>query len=153
MILMLGQLIEYYIEKIFIEKFSCSKANFGLLHWQGRNLAYSMLITVLYHIWSQGHREPCNEIGFQSLVKHIVGIWTWSLWIWSWSNALAGFPVEGSGVQNHWMAPRLTQLFILSRLMKLVPGTTGDLVLKSELSLRRGSLALRQLNPIHKKEL
>ena len=26
---MLGQLIEYYIEKIFMEKFGCPKANFG----------------------------------------------------------------------------------------------------------------------------
>ena len=34
---MLGQVIEYYIEKIFMEKFGCSKANFGqqtvLLTW------------------------------------------------------------------------------------------------------------------------
>ena len=47
---MLGQLIEYYIEKIFKENSGCPKANFGLLHWLGDSLAYSVLITVLYLI-------------------------------------------------------------------------------------------------------
>ena len=42
---MLGHLIEYYIEKILEEKLGCIKANFGLLHWQGDSLAYSLLIT------------------------------------------------------------------------------------------------------------
>ena len=40
----------------------------------------------------------------------------------------------------------------LPRSTKSVPGSPGDLVLKSKLSLRSGSVALRQLNPIHKKE-
>ena len=50
MVLMLGQLIEYYIENILEEKFNCPKTNFGLLHWQRDSLAYSMLITarILY---------------------------------------------------------------------------------------------------------
>ena len=50
MILMLAQLIEYYIEKVIEERFGCLKANFSLLHWQGDSLAYSMLITafILY---------------------------------------------------------------------------------------------------------
>ena len=30
----------------------------------------------------------------------------------------AGFPIQGSRVQNHWVAPRLTQSFILSRSVK-----------------------------------
>ena len=38
MILMLGQLIEYYIEEILEEKFGCLKTNFVLLHWQGDSL-------------------------------------------------------------------------------------------------------------------
>ena len=38
MILMLGQLIEYYIEEILEEKIGCLKTNFGLLHWQGDSL-------------------------------------------------------------------------------------------------------------------
>ena len=32
------------------------------------------------------------------------------------------------------------------------PGTPGDLVVKKQLSPRDCSVALRQLNPIHKKE-
>ena len=50
MVLILVQLIKYYIEKMFIEKFSCPKANFGPLHRQGDSLAYSMIITVFYLI-------------------------------------------------------------------------------------------------------
>ena len=30
----------------------------------------------------------------------------------------AGFPIQGSRVQNHWVAPRSTQPFILPRLVK-----------------------------------
>ena len=47
---MLGQLIEYYIQNIFVEKFGCPKANFYLLHWQGDSLAYLLLMTALYLI-------------------------------------------------------------------------------------------------------
>ena len=48
MIFTFGQLIEYYIEKIFVEKFGRPKAKFGLIHWQRDSLAYSVLITALY---------------------------------------------------------------------------------------------------------
>ena len=44
---MLDQLIEDCIENILMEKFGCSKANFGLLNWQGDHLAYSILITAI----------------------------------------------------------------------------------------------------------
>ena len=142
---MLGQLIEYYIEKISMEKFGCPKVNFGLLHWQGDSLAYSILMTILYLIWSKGHWEPYNEVDSQSLAKHI-RIWTWNLWIQCWSNGLAGYLSEGSSVQNHWVASRSTQPYILSRSMKWVPDTPGDLVVKSKLSPHKASAALRQLN-------
>ena len=60
------------------------------------------------------------------------------------------FPIQGSFVQNHWVALRLTQSFILQRLIKWVPGISGNLVVKSKLLLEV-TLTLRQLNPIHKK--
>ena len=41
--------------------------------------------------------------------------------------------------------------FILPRLIKLVPVTPSDSVVKSKLSPFHGSVALGQLNPIHKK--
>ena len=63
----------------------------------------------------------------------------------------AGFPVQESRVQSHWVAPRLIHLFILLWLIKLVPRTPGNLVVKSKLSPWSRSVALRQLNPIHKK--
>ena len=46
----------------------------------------------------------------------------------------AGFPIQGSRVQNHWVAPRSTQPFILS-----VPEISGNLVVKSKLPPRSGS--------------
>ena len=44
-----------------------------------------------------------------------------------------GFPIQASHVRNHWEAPRLTQPFILLRSIKLVPGISGNLVVKSKL--------------------
>ena len=55
------------------------------------------------------------------------------------------------GTQNHWLAPRSTQPFILPRLINWMPGTPGNWRVKSKHSPRSGSAALRQLNPIHKK--
>ena len=51
----------------------------------------------------------------------------------------AGFPIQGSRVQNHWVAPRSTQPFILPRSIKWVPGISGKLVVKSKLPPRSGS--------------
>ena len=45
------------MEEIFVEKFDCPKAKFGLLHWQGDSLAYSVLIIAIYLIWSNGDAE------------------------------------------------------------------------------------------------
>ena len=61
------------------------------------------------------------------------------------------FPIYGSQVQNHWVAPRLIQPFVLLRLMKCVWRTSGDLVVESKLPPSGDSADLRQLNPIHKK--
>ena len=63
----------------------------------------------------------------------------------------AGFPIQGSRVQNHWVAPRSTQPFILPWSIKWVPGISGNLVVKSKLPPRSGSVALRQMYPNHKK--
>ena len=51
MVLMLGQLVEYYIEDILEEKFDCPKTNFGLLNWQGDSLAYSLHLSYMIQ-WS-----------------------------------------------------------------------------------------------------
>ena len=45
---------------------------------------------------------------------------------------LSRFQIQGSRAQNHWVAPRLTQPFILSRSKKWVLGTSGNLVVKSK---------------------
>ena len=63
------------------------------------------------------------------------------------------FSIQESHVQNHWVAPRSTQPFILLRLIKWVPGNSGEVVVKNKLPHQSGSLALKQLNPIHKKGL
>ena len=49
-----------------------------------------------------------------------------------------GFPIKGSHVQNHWVVPRSTQPFFFLRLIKLVPGISGNLVVKSKLPSRIG---------------
>ena len=49
------------------------------------------------------------------------------------------FIIQGSCVQNHWAAPRLTQPFILLSLITLVPGISGNLVMKSKLPPRSGT--------------
>ena len=54
-----------------------------------------------------------------------------------------------SRVQNYGVPSRSTQPFILLRLLKWVPGISGNLVVKSKLSPRSGSISLRQLKPIH----
>ena len=58
---------------------------------------------------------------------------------------------QWSSGQNLRVAQKSTQLFIPLRSIECVPVTPGDLVIKSKLSPYRGSVALRQLNPIHKK--
>ena len=47
-------------------------------------------------------------------------------------------PIQRFRVQNHWMAPRSTQPFILLRSIKRVPGIFGNLVVKSKLLFRSG---------------
>ena len=64
-----------------------------------------------------------------------------------------GFLIEGSLVQNHWVAPRSTQPFILLTLGNCVRGTPGNLLVRSKLPPRSGSISLRQLIPIHEKSL
>ena len=44
----------------------------------------------------------------------------------------AGFPILKSCVQNHWVAPRSTQPFILPRSVKWVPGISRNLLVKSK---------------------
>ena len=56
--------------------------------------------------------------------------------------------VQGSWVQNQWLAPRSIQAFILQRSIKWVQGPSGDLVVKTKLSPHSGSVALRQLNKV-----
>ena len=54
------------------------------------------------------------------------------------SGSIAGFPIQGPRVQNHWVDPRWTQPFILPRSIKWVPGISGNLVVKSKLPPRSG---------------
>ena len=60
-----------------------------------------------------------------------------------------GYWIPDPGV--HWVVLRSTQPFILLRSIKWVPGTPGYLVVKSKLFPCRGSVAFRQLNPVHRK--
>ena len=68
-----------------------------------------------------------------------------------WSSGYgARFPIQRFWGQNHWLAPRSTQPFTLSRSIKLVAGTLGKWVVKSKLSPDSGSVVLRQLSTTHR---
>ena len=60
----------------------------------------------------------------------------------------AGFPIQGSQVQNHWVAPRSAQSFIFPRLINWI---SWKLSRKSKLTPGGRSVALEWLNPIHKR--
>ena len=51
----------------------------------------------------------------------------------------AGFSIQGSRVQNHWVAPKLIQPFILPRSIKWVPGISVSWMVKSKLPPWSGS--------------
>ena len=48
-------------------------------------------------------------------------------------------PIQGSRAENHWVAPRLTQLFILPKSIRWVPEISENLVVKSKLPPQSGS--------------
>ena len=57
---------------------------------------------------------------------------------------------QGSHVQNHWVAPRSTQSFILPRLIKWVSIISGNLLVKTKLSPQKhtgSSLEVVEPNP------
>ena len=59
--------------------------------------------------------------------------------------------IQESQIQNYWVALRSIHPFILLRSIKCVPGIPGGWVVKSKLSPRSSSVALRQSKLIHKK--
>ena len=67
----------YYFSVFFKLLFSCPMINFGLLL---RGNLHLMLITVVLHIWPEGHKEPCNEVGSLNLVKCLVGFKLGTFW-------------------------------------------------------------------------
>ena len=144
--MILGQLIEYY-ENIFMEKFGCTKDNFGLTDLQVISIGYSMWFTALYFIWTiwteDPQKPPRNEAESQSLAKRVIRIHSWKFWNSSWSNSRLPNPRDPGS--NHCVAPRLTQTFILPRWTKWIPANPVDLVVKSKMSPGSGSVAMRQV--------
>ena len=69
-----GKLFIYI--SIYTYIYHCLKANFGLLNWQEDSHAYLMLISVFYLTWSKGYRDPLYYVESQSLVRHIMKVWT-----------------------------------------------------------------------------
>ena len=119
--------------------------------------------------WKPPPRKPtCNFVktwfyrrteGFKTFLMWYKEVWkkntaenlmkTWWILVWGWffkrikeqwpSGQGAGFPIQASRVQNHWVAPRSSQPFILPRSIKWVPEISGNLVVKSKLPPRSGS--------------
>ena len=101
---MLHQLVEYYIAIISVEKSSCPKAKFSLLHWQEDSPALLMLISALHLVWSNTHPEPWIEVAPHDLAKHIIRVWISYLCFRSWSNCLVvkvlDFRMRGLGFKT-----------------------------------------------------
>ena len=53
----------------FISRLTTPRPTLG--HWQEGTLTYSMLITTLFKVQPESHREPRNEVGSQSLGESI----------------------------------------------------------------------------------
>ena len=98
-----------------------------------------------FHLWDQFESEICKMEEADIIEPNIGPAW------WISNPVFAPKDILGTRVQNHMVAPRLTQPFILLRSINWVPGISRNLVVKSKMSPRSGSVALRQLNPIQKK--
>ena len=84
------------------------------------------------HLWLVGQHWTWTNIDW----NHNTLCYSMEQWF---SGYGAGFPIQGSCVQNQWVAPRLTQPFILPRSIKWVPGISGNLVVKRKLPPWSGS--------------
>ena len=62
-----------------------------------------------------------------------------------------GLPIHGFRVQNHWVSSKVVSIFYPSKSIRWEPRIFGDFVVESKLLPPSGSVALKQLNPIHKK--
>ena len=105
-------------------------------------------------IWfGEGNNKcPCQNLHY----SRFAGIIDRAMIIWQsyvtfktgtmWSNGLVVKALDslsmGPVFKNHWVAPRSTQSFILPRSIKWVPGTYGNLVVKSKLPPRSDSWTL-----------
>ena len=104
----------------------CSRLNLGIV-----NFVHLELITFTLHVFKIVFMP--KRINKANIHNNIIGIS--SFWNEQWpSGQDAGFPTQGSGVQNQCMAPRLIQPFILPRSIKWVPLISWNLVVNSKLS-------------------
>ena len=53
-----------------------------LAHWQRGSLTHPLLITMLFQVWPEGHREPRNEIGSRRLAERIAEFEPRTFWFW-----------------------------------------------------------------------
>ena len=70
---------------------------------------------------------------FSTLTHFVPRFPYFSMWL-----RRAGFPIQESRAQNHRVAPRSTQPFILRRSIKWVPGISENWMVKSKLPPRSG---------------
>ena len=91
-------------KKNHLEYFKQSKLKF----------VFVKLVLESHNLFFRGNVSVMHEI-----IKLNEANLTWHLFPSQWpSGQGAGFPIQGSRVQNHWVAPRSTQPFILPRSVK-----------------------------------
>ena len=88
-------------------------------------------------VYRQTQVQPCLFVSFTSCksketvtISFFEGKWINTFWSNGLVVKVAGFPIQGSQVQNHWVAPRSVQSFIFPRSIKWVPGYPGNQVVK-----------------------
>ena len=68
-----------FVETFFISHLAALKPNLG--YWQEGSLTHSMLITTLFQVRPKANREPCSNVGNNSMTERISEIWAGKLLI------------------------------------------------------------------------
>ena len=114
------------------------------------NIFQKLLFSSISSSWMGMHK-----IGEPKIVEKLVFRIKYKPYFVLWSNSpvvrALNFQCSGPEFMNRRVNRRPVQPFILPRPIKWVSETPKDLLIKSKLSLRSGSLTFSQVNSIHRK--
>ena len=150
-----------WIKPRYLARFFCANSiKQPQLFWTNRRLLFCLTVWkkwVVFRIAGWMKNRWCRKwiccsnhilLKLNSVCSYIKRKWVSLNVQWS-SGQDAEFPIQGFQVQNCWVAPRSTQLFILLRPTKSVPGGSGDRVKKSKLSTYSGFCSLETVRVLN----